>query len=147
MMVQQYYYTDNQTPLRKKLALVDTLDPKKRDINEMDHWFKRNTAQICHNAECLAYINHYGHLEDTFWKNIEDLGLKIEEDEVFQRLLISISFHEFTEQYYPNFRNLLFSYGKRYRLMPKVLEVLDNDLRFARPRETYEFGRRCATAA
>ena len=141
MMVQHYYYTDDQTPLRKKLALVDTLDPKKRAINEMDHWFRRNTAQICHNAECLAYINHYGHLEDAFWKNIEDLGLKIEEDEVFQRLLISVMYSKHGEIYFTNFNNLLYRFGKLYSLMPKILHILGNDERLNAAKHTYETGR------
>lgn len=144
IMVKGYSYINHENALLHKLEQVNTYSPDFRTPNTMDHWFKRHTGLLCHDGECLAYINRFGHIEDTFWKNIEELGLKPEENEKFQRLLISISYSKYTEKYHPNFRNLLFNYGKRYKLMPKILKILDNDPRFAHAKETYENGRKYA---
>ena len=140
LMVHKYWYTNPQNALLSKLEKVDTLEPEMRAINYMDHWYKRNTELLMHDGECLAYINHYGHLGDTFWKNINSKGIKPQKDEKFQRLLVSVYYNAYTNAYCENFSNLLFRYAKYWSLMPKVRHILETDERFASTKDTYEFG-------
>lgn len=144
IMIHYYSPYGGNSSLREKLENVNPLASNRRAINAWDHWFRRHTADCYHDGDCLAYINHYGYIEDTFWKNIDELGLKPEKDLKFQLLLISVYYNEYIEQYYKNFSNLLFNFGKHYQLMPEVQNILNNDQRFAQSKKTYEFARKCA---
>ena len=143
-----HYYSYNLCPanfsnqLFKSLREMDLTDPLKRPKNQMDDWFKKQTKRICHDASCLAYINHYGHLETAFWKNAEELGLKLGEDKRFQRLLISV--YESAGMYFSNFRNLLLIFATKYTLLPEVENILKTDNRFKPSKDTYEHGRQVA---
>ena len=129
--------------LLAKLKKVNLYNPRTRAADKMDNWFKEATPQLMHDGNCLAYINHYGHIEDSFWLNMANLGLKPEQDRKFQQLLISISKTGWGV-WIENFNNLLFHFGKNYQLLPEVENVLNADSRFAIPKQTYEFARECA---
>lgn len=133
------FYAEHSA-LRDKLEHVNLLDPQKRKQDPWDIWFKQNTKRLCHDGACLAHISRYGHIEDTFFKNIARLELDVAHDSEFQRLLISVSYNSYAGEYYPNFRNLLFTYARHYDLLPEILEVLDKDERFANAKEVYEDG-------
>lgn len=137
-IVKSFLYA--HSALRDKLKRVNTLDPKKRAQDPFDIWFKINTKLLCHDGACLDHISRYGHIEDTFFKNIAQLNLDVAHDLEFQRLLISISYNSHAGEYYPNFRNLLFTYARHYDLLPEILEVLNTDERFAHAKEVYEDG-------
>lgn len=115
------------------LHKVNVYNPRLRKPEENDKWFREHTCRLMHDGACLAYINHYGHLEETFWKNIEELGLKPEEDVKFQCLLISID----SVNYFPNFPNLLYHYIQHWNLLPNVKSVMDVDSRFENLRTRY----------
>lgn len=139
-LVKDYSYdnfTDNNNFLLSKLKKVCLYDPRERSENEMDRWFRNNTPLIIHDGFCLAYIDHYGHLEDTFWKNIKMLGLKIEDDEVFQSLIISVCKTDLG-LYHLNLPNMLFHFGYNYKLLLKLEQIVMDDIRFASARATYE---------
>ena len=139
-LVKDYSYdnfTDNNSFLLTKLKKVCLYDPKERTENEMDRWYKKNTSLIMHDGSCIAYIDRYGHLEDTFWKNIKLLGLKIEDDEIFQSLIISVCKTDLGF-YHLNFPNMLYHFGYNHKLLPKLEEIVMKDERFASARETYE---------
>ena len=144
LMFREYSFSgrlDNR--LLRELKKVNLYDPRTRVADEMDDWFKNVTSQLMHDGSCLAYINHYGHLEDSFWLNVASLGLKPEQDRKFQQLLISINktgCGVWTE----NFNNLLFHFGMHYQLLPEVESVLRADSRFATPKQIYKFARECA---
>ncbi len=144
MMIHYYSPYGDGSLLREKLENVDTLNPRKRIANAWDHWFRHHTADFCHDGECLAHINHYGHIEDSFWKNMKELGINPEQDEVFQRLLISVQYNNYCDRYFRNFSNLLFHFAQHWTLMPKIQQILDTDERFSDAKNTYEFSRHCA---
>jgi len=129
-------------PLFIKLRKVSLESPETREPNEMDEWFRNATPELCHSGICLSYLNDYRVLQLTFWKNVADLGLKLDQDEKFQRLLISVYSTSFG--HYENFRYLTFHFAKRFSLLPQIEEILNTDTRFSDTRITYEFGRKVA---
>jgi len=129
--------------LLSKLKKVNLYNPQKRAANEMDDWFKKVTPQLMHDGSCLAYINNYGYLEDSFWVNIANLGLKPEQDKEFQQILFSVR-KTSCGYWMPNFRNLSFNYGKRYKLLPEIEHIVNTDSCFTTLKETYEFARKVA---
>ena len=142
-MLKEYScYSSSKDPLFCHLLKVNRYNPETRPADSMDRWFEEATPQLMHSDSCLAYINHYGYIEDTFWKNIRKLGLHPEQDVKFQRLLISVyrlkTFGIWTE----NFCNLLFHFGAHYRLLPELEQILINDSRFADAKQTYELARK-----
>jgi len=148
LMFKEYYFDEFSSfnrfnSLLAKLKKVNLYNPRTRAADKMDDWFKEVTPQLMHDGSCLAYINHYGHLEDSFWLNMTNLGLKPEQDRKFQQLLISISKTGWGV-WIENFDNLLFHFGKNYQLLPEVESILQADSRFALPKRTYEFARECA---
>ncbi len=142
-MLKEYYYDEFSTHyngLLSKLKKVNLYDPRIRIADEMDVWFKTMTRELMHDGNCLAYINHYGHLEDTFWKNIQELNISPEQDEKFQRLIVSVYKTDWGV-WIRNFCNLPFNYGQRYKLSPNVEKILNNDSRFQDVKQTYELAR------
>lgn len=123
-----------------KLHRVNVYEPKLRAPEAMDIWFRENTRRLMHDGACLAYIDYYGHLENVFWKNIEELGLKPEQDVKFQCLLISID----SENYFPNFSGLLRYYINHWDLLPEVKLIMDVDARFENLRTMYTLSKKCA---
>ena len=121
-----------------ELHKVNVYDPRLHKSDAMDEWFREHTQRLMHDGACLAYINHYGHLEDAFWRNIEELGLKPEEDVKFQCLLISISYGNL----YPNFPNLFYHYIEHREFLPKVKLVMDVDARFEKLRTIYALSKK-----
>ena len=122
------------------LKKVNFYDPQTRAIDAMDVWFKQATHQLMHEGKCLAYIEHYGHLEDTFWLNMAELNLRPEQDETFQKLLISCyktSWGIWTR----NFSNLLWHFGRNYQLLPEVEKILNTDSRLKDALRTYNSAR------
>ena len=148
MMLKEYYYdTILHNRLRTKLRKVNLYDPKTRSADIWDVWFKKFTQELCHDGYCLAYIDHYGHLTDTFFKNLVELDLKPEHDITFQKLLVSeykISGGLFAGVYRRNYTNLLFIYGQRWQLLPEIVDILKTDKRFSDARQTYELAREYA---
>jgi len=147
LMLKEYYFDEFSlfnrfNSLLIKLKEVNLYDPQTRPADKMDDWFKKVTSQLMHDGSCLAYINHYGHLEDSFWLNIANLGLKPEQDRKFQQLLISINKTSWGI-WIENFGNLLFHFGKNYQLLPEVESILQADSRFATPKQIYKFAREC----
>ena len=133
----------NFNSLLTNLKLVKTKDPAKRKTNKADDWFKCYTPEISHDGMCLAYINYHNALEDTFWKNMIDSGMNPEEDEEFQYLLISA--HPLSRGVWGvNFYNLLGSFGKRWKLLPKVEELLNTDPRLDYSSQVYRLARKHA---
>lgn len=121
-----------------KLHKVNVYSPRLRKPEEGDKWFKDHTRHLMHDGACLAYINHYGHLEDVFWKNIGELGLKPEKDVEFQCLLFSID----AENYFPNFSNLLCNYINHWELLSEVRSIMDADPRFKNLRTIYALSKK-----
>ncbi|MBO7097659.1 MAG: hypothetical protein J6W11_03365 [Alphaproteobacteria bacterium] len=138
IIVKSFLYA--HSALRDKLERVNLLDPQKRAQDPWDIWFKQNTKRLCHDGACLAHISRYGHIEDTFFKNIARLELDVAHDSEFQRLLISISYNSYIDEYRANFTNVLFTYARHYDLLPEILEVLNKDERFADAKEVYQDG-------
>lgn len=124
-------------PWLNKLAQMDKTDPLKRQRNWYDEWFERNVEHFSHDGKCLAYINHYGHLEDKFWQCIKNPDKNLE----LQKLLISVCYNKTFGVYYVNFSNLLFNYARNYELSPELLNVINNDERFKSAKETYEIAK------
>ena len=91
-------------------------------------------------GDCLSYIDHYGHLTETFLKNIKDLGLKPEEDLIFQELLISVFPLEYGGKFYSNYTNILYLFILKMRchLLPEIEDILNRDERLADSKEIYE---------
>ena len=147
-MLREYYYDTLLHPkvyssLLVNLKKVNKYDPENRAHDRMDDWYKDNTRLLMHNGHCLAYINSFGHLESTFWKNIEELNLKPEQDIDFQRLLVSVHITNW-EIWMRNYNNLLFNYSLRYKFLPEIEEILKKDSRFETSRQSYEFAREYA---
>ena len=139
-MVREYAYDSFSNPrnsLLSRLKDVPLYDPQMRPISKMDFWFKTTTARLAHDGACLAYIEHYGHLEDAFWKNVTELGIKLEEDEKFQYILTSVC-KTSLGNYCQNFSNMLFHFGCHHKLLPEIENIILNDLRFIEVKQTYE---------
>lgn len=132
-----YIPDTHDDPLFINLTKVNTLDPQKRPPNKMDKWFYDHTLQLMHSGECLAYINHYGYLEETFWKNIEKSGFNPETDKTFQYLLISVSKYSWGV-WLVNFSNLLFHFGMHYQFLHEVKNVLKTDSRLESSKDVYD---------
>jgi len=126
--------------LLSNLKDVCLYDSKTRPINPMDRWYKDNTANLSHDGACLAYINHYGYLEDTFWKNVKELGIDLAKDKSFQRILVSVC-KTSLGYYQKNFSNMLFHFARYYTLLPEIDDIIQNDERFAEVKATYNLGR------
>ena len=147
-MLREYYYDRFSHPkvyssLLVNLKNVNKYDPETREHDKMDDWFRKNTRLLMHNGYCLAYINSYGHLESTFWKNIEELNLHPEQDIVFQKFLVSVHITNW-EIWMRNYNNLLFNYSLRYTLLPEIEDVLKKDARFETSLQSYKFAREYA---
>ena len=136
-VLKSYYHFDvRRGTLLDKLSMVNLYDPANRPHNYMDDWFKDNTRLLMHDGKCLAHLNYYGHLEDTFWKNIKELNIHPERDKQFQLFLISV--HKTSwDVYVKNFDNLLFNYGMQYKLLPEIESIIMNDVRFNSAKNTY----------
>jgi len=148
LMFKEYSYdefklTNRYNNLLAELKKVNLYNPQTRPADKMDVWFKKVTSQLMHDGSCLAYIDHYGWIEDMFWLNIADLGLKPEQDKEFQLLLFSIYKTKF-DFWKSNFHNLPFQFGKNYQLLPEIENILNTDSRFSILKRTYEFARECA---
>ena len=145
-MVREYAYdscSNPRNPLLSRLKDVPLYNPQTRPTSNMDIWFKMSTARLAHNGACLAYIEHYGHLEDAFWKNAAELGIKLEEDEKFQYILASVC-KTSLGNYCQNFSNMLFHFGCHHKLLPKIENIIFNDLRFIEVKQTYELAQDCS---
>jgi len=123
------------------LKKVNLYDPQTRPEDSKDRWFKKHTAELMHDIACVAYIACYGHLENTFWKNIEALNLEPQNDFVFQKLIASVHCTPWgiCGQ---NCSNLLFSFGTRWKLLPCIAHIIETDPRFDSVKTTYEVARR-----
>lgn len=135
-------FFDRGDPLLINLKQVNLYNPELRPKNRMDFWYKDHTAKLMHNGACLAYIARYGYLEDTFWKNVEELNIHPEKDELFQKLIFSIqptSWDVFVE----NSPNMLFHFSKKWEALPSIVDIINNDSRFAVVKRTYDFAREC----
>jgi len=142
-MIRGYYYRDldfsyHSDGLLERLEKVNCYDPRNREPDKMDKWFKNATRKLMHDGYCLSYIDYHGHLSSTFWKNMSELGIKPEEDEKFQCLLVSVSKPSWGLRT-KNFGNLLYHYASHYELLPFVTELVMTDDRFADSRRLYEF--------
>ena len=102
----RYDFLLPENGLLNSLRKVDVRDPQTRPQEENDVWFKAATPDLMHDGNCLAYIDHYGYLTDTFFQNIKELGLKPEEDLIFQELLISVYLADCINVYFSNYTNL-----------------------------------------
>ena len=145
-MFQEYSYWGFETSnlfnkLLTKLKEVNVYDPRTRLVDGMDIWFKQVTPQLMHDGKCLGYIEHYGYLEDTFWKNIEKCGLHPEQDKRFQQLLISVNKSSWGFLV-NNFDNMLFHFGQHFELLPEIENILRTDARFWRPKDVYDLARK-----
>ena len=143
-MLRRYSYcapeaSASSDPLLQNLAKVNKYNPSTRLMDEMDYWFQNATPRLMHRGNCLALINSYGYIEETFWQNIQKLGLNPEKDAFFQKLLISV--HNVNSIWNKNFGNLLFSFGIRYELLPEVEKILREDPRFESAKNTYDLAR------
>ncbi len=128
-------------PLLSRLKKVNLYNPAERVPDMMDVWFKKATPKLMHDGKCLAYINHYGHIEDTFWKNVVELNLHPEADKEFQQLVVSC-YRTNWGIWHNNFDNLLYHFGKRYSLLPEIEIVLKEDKRLCLAKETYYLARK-----
>ena len=147
LMLKEYYYSDvlnthTFNRLLSKLKKVNRYDPTTRRQDEMDICFKQATRDLCHDGVCLAYIDHYGYITDTFFKNLIELDLKPDQDVKFQKLLISTN--NKSGFYAQNYTNLLFIYGRHWTLLPEIENILNTDPRFKEALQTYNFSRQCA---
>ena len=147
LMLKCYFYSDFDfnpfSSLLEKLKKVNLYDPKTRPFDHMDEWFKGATPKLMHDGKCLAYIDHYGYLEDTLWKNIKELNLQPQTDVKFQKILVSVHKTDWGI-WIKNFNNLLFHYGELYELLPEIENIINSDSRFKYVRQTYNLAREYA---
>ena len=143
IMLRKYDYDPYNTAifpdtLLEMLKKVNRLNPNTRQLDAMDEWFKRATPKLMHNGKCLSYIDHYGHLEDMFWKNVSELNLHPEQDKKFQMLLFSCHYVSNFGYWHNNFSNMLFHFGGSYgTLLPEVEEVINKDNRLKAAKGIY----------
>ncbi len=143
MFCKYSYANPSGNDLLSNLMKVNLSSPNTRPFDEHDKWFKEATPLLMHDGECLAYLNHYGYIADTFWKNIAELDLHPEEDKEFQQLLVSCYKTEWGGKvWWENFRNLLYIFGGGYRLLPEIENILDTDSRLAEAKDTYDRARK-----
>lgn len=146
-MLKCYFYSDFDfnpfNSLLEKLKKVNLYDPKTRPFDHMDEWFNGATQKLMHDGKCLAYIDRYGYLEDTLWKNIKELNLQPQTDVKFQKILVSVHKTDWGI-WIKNFNNLLFHYGELYELLPEIENIINSDSRFKYVRQTYNLARKYA---
>ena len=144
-MLRDYFYgvVESAGPFNRLMAnlkKVNLIDPELREHNKMDDWFYKATPKLMHSGKCLAYINHYGHLNHSFWHNMEVGNFDPEHDLEFQKLLVSVC-ETCSGMWMTNFGNLLSCYGEHYKLLPEIEDILDTDARFESAKITYNLAR------
>lgn len=132
----------SESSLLTKLRELSIRNPHNCHVNSMEGWFKENAKKMTHDGACLAYIEHYRYLEELFWKNIEETDVKIDQDEKFQRILISVC-QTTPGVYTQNFSKMLFHFGMKHHLLPELEALIQNDPRFKDPKHTYELAHEC----
>ena len=142
IMLREYDYDPYNTAifpdtLLEMLKKVNRLNPNTRQFDAMDEWFKRATPKLMHNGKCLSYIDHYGHLEDMFWKNVSELNLHPEQDKIFQQLLFSCHYVDILGCWDNNFNNMLYHFGYNYDILPEIEDRINSDERLKLSKETY----------
>jgi hypothetical protein len=142
IMLREYYYAfcskaTSADTLLAMLKKVNVYNPKTRQPDEMDEWFRKATPLLMHNGNCLLYINNYGYLEDTFWKNVSELNLHPEQDKIFQQLLFSCHYVDIWGCWYNNFNNMLYHFGYNYNILPEIEDRINSDERLKFAKDVY----------
>lgn len=131
--------TLNETEVVELLSKVDVTDPQKRCRNVYDGYYKKLLPCLYKYGEALRIINRYGHLADTFFRVLTDIG----SNPKWQYKLCEVEVNEFMPQdpYFARYGNLLFGYVRRYDLLPEVKEELFQNPKYKRVVEIYEIAR------